>query len=77
MYKSLKTNLPKEVISLISKVCSLSSKIIIYSYAEVKVYLEENADAWQIYKHLQLNSEVTALKPLNIVLKNLCGKLHI
>lgn len=50
---------------------------IIYSYAEVKVYLEENADTWQIYKHLELNSEVTALKPLKYSAKNLCGKLHI
>ncbi|GAB4225062.1 MAG: NAD(P)/FAD-dependent oxidoreductase [Francisella sp.] len=66
LYKSLKTNLPKEIMSFDNeKVSYKANNISFVSHKDVLLYLKENAQEWKITDKICLNTEVIKLEPIN------------
>ena len=65
LYKSLRTNLPKEIMTFENAQVSYKADKSFINYDEVRACLEDNAKVWQIDKLVQLNSEVIKLEPID------------
>ncbi|WP_150466267.1 NAD(P)-binding domain-containing protein [Francisella sp. SYW-9] len=64
LYKSLRTNLPKEIMTFENAQVSYKSDKSFINYDKVRAYLEDNAKAWQINKLVWLNCEAVNLEPI-------------
>lgn len=64
LYKSLRTNLPKEIMVFENEKLSYKADKSFINYDEVRAYLEDNAKAWQVDKLVWLNCEVIDLEPI-------------
>lgn len=65
LYKSLRTNLPKEIMVFESEYIPYEADKSFIGYDKVRTYLESNAKAWQVDKNIHLNCEVIKLEPIN------------
>ncbi|MED7820092.1 MULTISPECIES: NAD(P)-binding domain-containing protein [unclassified Francisella] len=65
LYKSLRTNLPKEIMVFENEQVSYKADKSFINYNNVKTYLEANAKAWQVNKNVHLNCEVIKLEPID------------
>lgn len=64
LYKSLKTNLPKEIMVFENEDVVYSSEESFIEFDQVRRYLVDNAESWGVDKYTYLNTEVTNLEPL-------------
>jgi len=65
IYKSLKTNLPKESMVFLNSNQTYKSQFSYIDHQDVYKYLDDNIKSWGLLESIKFNTKVISIKPLN------------